>query len=306
MVVDYISLPLLVSDMRLTTNRVLVYPLDIQMRNWSLKYLMDLLTMTGWITQEIKNSIILKQLLSSLDLISNINNQNLSTMKKVIFTALMSLFLCTTIDAQILRTDELEDYAKEKYGEKWVDAAENLGQQLQLDKNNGITYVQIIPAEGKTKDELYVLLNYWFTATFNDANSVIKLNEKELGTIIAQGYVADIAQHAGGTNSYNVNIRPVIKCDIKDGRVRVTYTIPFYSVNVAVGGGWIGALGGTIPTRSDENWTLDTCFPFVKKDSHKKTSSKALVMAHAYSNVVMDKIEECIKNGLTGNENDNW
>lgn len=77
MVVDYISLPLLVSDMRLTTNRVLVYPLDIQMRNWSLKYLMDLLTMAGWITQEIKNSIILKQLLSSLDLISNINNQNL-------------------------------------------------------------------------------------------------------------------------------------------------------------------------------------------------------------------------------------
>lgn len=90
-----------------------------------------------------------------------------------------------------------------------------------------------------------------------------------MGTIIAQGYVADIAQHAGGTNSYNVNIRPVIKCDIKDGRVRVTYTIPFYSVNVAVGGGWIGALGGTIPTRSDENWTLDTCFPFVKK-THTK------------------------------------
>lgn len=25
-----------------------------------------------------------------------------------------------------------------------------------------------------------------------------------------------------------------------------------------------------------------------------------------YSNVVMDKIEECIKNGLTGNEDDNW
>nr|WP_298073966.1 DUF4468 domain-containing protein [uncultured Bacteroides sp.] len=99
-----------------------------------------------------------------------------------------------------------------------------------------------MPAESKTKDELYVLLNYWFTATFNDANSVIKLNDKELGSIIAQGYVADIAQHAGGTNSYNVNLRLVIKCDIKDGRVRVTYTIPFYSVNVAVGEGWIGAL----------------------------------------------------------------
>ena len=29
-------------------------------------------------------------------------------------------------------------------------------------------------------------------------------------------------------------------------------------------------------------------------------------MGHAYSNVVMDKIEECIKNGLNGNEGDNW
>lgn len=38
----------------------------------------------------------------------------------------------------------------------------------------------------------------------------------------------------------------------------------------------------------------------------KKTSSKALVMAHAYSNVIIDKIEEAVKNGLVGNESDNW
>lgn len=29
-------------------------------------------------------------------------------------------------------------------------------------------------------------------------------------------------------------------------------------------------------------------------------------MAHAYSNVIMDKIEEAVKNGLVGNESDNW
>lgn len=75
---------------------------------------------------------------------------------------------------------------------------------------------------------------------------------------------------------------------------------------MAVGGGWMGAAGGAVPTRSDQNWTLDKCFPFAEKDSHKKTSSKALIMSHAYSNVVMDKIEECIKNGLTGNENEDW
>ena len=227
-------------------------------------------------------------------------------MKKVLFSLILSCIAVVSANAQILRADELEAYAKEKYGAKWVDAATNLGSQLELDKNNAITYTQVIPAEGKSRDQLYVLLNYWFTSTFNDANSVIQLNDKELGTIIAQGFVGSIAQHAGGMNTYNVSIKPVIKCDIKDGKIRVTYTIPFYSVEVGAGGGVMGAMSGARPTRIDQNWTLDKCFPFAQSDSHKKTSSKALVMAHAYSNVVMDKIEECVKNGLNGNENDDW
>lgn len=219
------------------------------------------------------------------------------------------MLLCITVvsaNAQILRADELEKYAKEKYGEKWVDAATNLGSQLTLDKNNAISYTQVIPAEGRSKDQLYVILNYWFTGTFNDANSVIQLNDKELGTIIAQGFVAGIAQHSGGMSTYNVSIKPIIKCDIKEGKVRVTYTIPFYTVSRVVGGGVVGAMGGVRPVRSNESWTLDSCFPFTEKDSHKKTSCKALVMAHAYSNVVMDKIEECITNGFVGNEGDDW
>lgn len=229
-------------------------------------------------------------------------------MRKILFLLFAFITISASVNAQIFRADELEKYVKEKYVEKWVDVATNLGSQLTLDKNNAITYVQVIPAEGKTKGQLYVLLNYWFTATFNDANSVIKLNDKELGTIIAQGYVADIAQHIGGMSTYNVSIKPVIKCDIKDGKVRVTFTIPFYDVVCRTGRGWIGILGGsnTSNTRSDEKWTLDSCFPFAKKDAHKKTSCKALVMAHAYSNVIIDKIEECIKNGLSGNENEDW
>ena len=227
---------------------------------------------------------------------------------KKIFILISFCVISICVNAQILRAEELENYAKEKYGEKWVDAAANLGSQLQLDKNNALTFSQVIPVEGKTKEQLYVMLNYWFTSTFNDANSVINLNDKELGTIIAQGYVGSIAQHAGGTSSYDVSIKPVIKCDIKEGKVRITYTVPFYSVVRMIGGGWMSAVAGskTPPTRSDENWTIDKCFPFVAKDSHKKTSSKAFVMAYAYSMVVMDKIEEAIKNGLAGNESEDW
>ena len=218
------------------------------------------------------------------------------------------LIAAVNVNAQVMRAEELEKYAKERYGEKWTEAAENLASQLSLDKNNSLTYVQVIDCGESTKEQLYVTLNYWFTATFNDANSVIKLNDKEMGVIIAEGYVADIANHVGGTNSYNVNIRPIIKVDIKDHRIRVTYTVQYYDLTKAIGGGIMGALGGTIPQMSHEKWGLETCYPFAKKDEHKakKTSSKALVMTHAYSNVIMDKIEETVKNGLVGNENDDW
>lgn len=36
-------------------------------------------------------------------------------MKKFILVALAALFVCSAVDAQILRADELEKYAKEKY-----------------------------------------------------------------------------------------------------------------------------------------------------------------------------------------------
>ena len=89
-------------------------------------------------------------------------------------------------------------------------------------------------------------------------------------------------------------------------KIRVTYTVPFYEVEKLAGGGILGAMGGNRGVKIDENWVLDKCYPFAEKDSHKKTSSKALVMAHAYSNVIMDKIEEAVKNGMAGNESEDW
>lgn len=227
---------------------------------------------------------------------------------KRIFLSLVFVIVCITGFAQIIQTKELEKYAKENYGDNWVEAATTLGSQITLDKNDAITYVEIINAEGKTKNDLYVILNYWFTSSFNDANSVIQLNDKELGTIIAQGYVYNVAEHTGGISHYVVSIRPVIKCDIKDNKVRISYTIPFYSVTRIVGGGALSMLSGTTSSARafDLNWLINECFPFVKKDKHKKTSCKSLVMAHAYSNVIMDKIKEVIQNGLIGNETEDW
>lgn len=126
---------------------------------------------------------------------------------------IVSLF-SMNLSAQVMRAEELEKYAKENYGDKWVDAAENLGSSLVLDKNQSLTYEQIINCGEQTKEQLYITLNHWFAESFNDANSVIKLNDKDAGVIIAKGFVGGIAQHIGGMTAYNVNIHPVIKVDI--------------------------------------------------------------------------------------------
>ena len=212
--------------------------------------------------------------------------------------------ICT--NAQIMKTEELETYAKEQYGEKWVEAAENLSETLTLDKNNSLSYVRVIECGEATKEQLYVILNYWFTMTFNDANAVIKLNDKESGCIIGQGYLSNIAGHIGGMNSYAVSARPIIKVDIKDKKIRVTYTVQNFEIEKLAGGGIVGALAGTRATRVSDKWLIEECFPFAKKDKHKKTSCKALIMVHAYSSVILDKIEEAVKNGLSGNENEDW
>ena len=149
----------------------------------------------------------------------------------------------TTAQAQALKAADLEKYAKEKYGDKWIDAAKNIAEGLTLDKNESLTYQEVIQAEGKTREQLYVALNYWATATFPPSSSggpAITLNDKEAGCIIITSTIPGIVEHMGTISKYTVSITPVIRLDIKDGRVRVTYTVQSYDILRDISGGWFG------------------------------------------------------------------
>lgn len=228
---------------------------------------------------------------------------------------MFATFMMTAVfvNAQIMRVEELEKYAENLYGNKWVDIATNLKNEstLTLDKNNSLTFIQIIEAPNRTAAQLYTTLNYWFTATFNDANSTIKLNDKETGCIIAQGSCEGIAVHSGGSNKYNISIRPIIRVDIKEGKCRVTYSLQAYNVIKTLGGGILGQINRGLNGYNEEKdineiWPLDQTFPFATKDAFgaKKTSSKSLIMAYSYSQVMMDKIETAIREGMVGEDSD--
>ena len=243
--------------------------------------------------------------------------------KNVFLLILMACLFCgnTVVQAQVMKAADLEKYAKQKYGDKWLDAAKNLASTLTLDKNESLTYQQVIEAPGKTKQQLYVALNYWATATFKD-NNAITLNDKDAGCIIISSTIKNIAEHMGTISKYSVSITPIIRLDIKDGKIRVTYTVQNYDILDDISGGWFGiatddknksyadakrkADDKTNPNLWDEQWEIARHYPFVEKDSKKRTCAKALVMTHAYSNAIMDKVEEAVKNGIVGNDDDEW
>jgi len=231
-------------------------------------------------------------------------------MKKTLILLLASM-LALGAQAQLIRSADLENYAKEKYGEKWTEAAWNLSKELTLDRNHALSYVEVIPCEGQSKSQLYANLNYWVARTFNYDDSNIIMNDKDAGTIIVQTFLEDVAEHTSLLSHYKVDLRPVLRLDIKDGKVRVTVSTQEYDIRDITSTLW------TDPQYRGNDydiivynyrWPVDTCYPFVDRDEHgaKRTSSKALIMAHAYSNVLIDKVEEALKNGIVGNENDDW
>ena len=57
---------------------------------------------------------------------------------------LIAVLLCicgaaVEVQAQVMKASDLEKYAKQRYGEKWLDAAANLAQGLGFDKNQSLT-----------------------------------------------------------------------------------------------------------------------------------------------------------------------
>ena len=247
-------------------------------------------------------------------------------MKLKLWMSAAILFFCGVLSAhaQVMKAADLEKYAKEKYGDKWLDAAKNLSEKLVLDKNESLTYQEVIEAPGKTKEQLYVSLNYWATATFppsSGGGTAITLNDKDAGCIIISSTIPSIVEHTGTLNKYTVSITPVIRIDIKEGRVRVTFTVQNYDILQDISGGWLSPTerddkpyqdgkrkkdDKTNANLYDEQWEIARHYPFVEKDPQKRTCAKALVMTHAYSNAIIDKVEEALKNGIVGNEDDDW
>lgn len=214
---------------------------------------------------------------------------------------ILAAFISIGINAQVIHTQELEKRAKEMYGYNWNEAASNLENTLSLDKNNAITFTQIIECKDKTKEQLYYILNQWFTQKFSNNNNTIRVNNQENGIIMGVGYVPDVATYK---MIYNVSISPIVNVEIIDKGVRATCTILYYDLaakKITLSGSE-GLYAQINPTNF--KWALSDCFPFNKAESkeaddHARASSKALVMSAAYFDILVEQIGKVLNPMIT-------
>ncbi len=88
------------------------------------------------------------------------------------------------------------------------------------------TFKRVIEVPNRSKNSLFVSANSWFVDTFDYAGSVIEFTDKEEGRIIGK-YVFNTFQGV-----QNFIVRQTITVDVKDSKVRLTISNPYYK--------WIG------------------------------------------------------------------
>ncbi len=231
--------------------------------------------------------------------IHHTNSKLQVNMKKIIFIMLLGL-VCNTINAQIVTKQELEEYTN--IGDmSWSAKAKELSNEYKLNELGELSLSIIKEYKGQSKSQLYRKIIDWVISMSSDAKSAIQVSNEEEGTIIARCYLPNIAKRTMGDNSYRVSIRPLIKFDFKEERIRMTDLTDGYAVMF---GGGFGVTGNGV-TKDTQIWALSDCFPFAENRQHPKvTSSRAFVYSLSCYKILVDKIDTVLKKPLQTSDDD--
>lgn len=94
-----------------------------------------------------------------------------------------------------------------------------------IDANGNISTTTVIGCPNLSKNDIYIQAHSWFVNSFNSGKSVIQFDDKEAGTILAKGYLRDIALYAPFGKQYGISARVLFRIDIKEERARIIMTI---------------------------------------------------------------------------------
>jgi hypothetical protein len=93
-------------------------------------------------------------------------------------------------------------------------------------ENDAVVVQKVIEVPGQTKDQLYNAVREFLVVNYNDANSVIQIDNKDDGIIVGKGIFGDIyCTEVFLGSAVKNSFWHIIKCEIKDEKLRVTITM---------------------------------------------------------------------------------
>lgn len=223
-------------------------------------------------------------------------------MKKLILIYAASIALAFTANAQMVTKQDIDNFDMSQYDrdgdgkvkeDEIVLAVKDL---YSLDENGGITHTEIVENIAKNKEQIYVAINDCFTRFFNGKDSAIQFNDKEAGTIIGKLTIGNLgsASNIWTGSSSSISSDLIIRVDIKDGRMRITASVPSYDLRKS---------GGLMNIKTAKSYLPAQVYPFTDKE--KKVAGRAFVNAHIWTTTAINKIKDAVVNELPG-ANEDW
>jgi hypothetical protein len=159
-----------------------------------------------------------------------------------------------------------------------------------------VNFEKVIKTDSLKKAEIFTIVNDWFASTYNSANDVIQMSDKDEGVIIGNGSMSyDYGKMSYAC--YTGYIKYTIKVYIKDSRYKVVLTNFRHSVKA--GNGQQCSLGAIT---SKELYAASG----MSKKYHNKVWTDIKTKVESYSNSIMVSLEKKTSEVKSEKVNDDW
>lgn len=155
-------------------------------------------------------------------------------------------------------------------------------------QDSPLKYEQILEFENLDKNSLFVGLNEWIAISFNSANNVIQMADKEAGKFIVKGSDS----YSTGrllTNCYDGRIKFTLNIDVRENRTRIIMSNIFHETD--------GACEVGILTTSQE---------FQQRGISKKGATRIWLQMKKQAEDLFSTLISSINTSLQNESNDDW
>jgi hypothetical protein len=110
-----------------------------------------------------------------------------------------------------------------------------------LSESKPLTFYEVVAAEGATKNQLYSAALAWFGDTFGRAKTVLDVQDKERGRLVAKPSFAYAPKALVGSTRIKGTVKYAVTAEVKDGKYR--YTIDGFTHEGTLGQGGPSSFG---------------------------------------------------------------